>query len=118
VINVTWKSGELTALPIDDASVDVALLSQALHHAPQPSRAVAEAVRIVRPGGTVLVLDLRRHDQAWVRERLGDERLGFSDHELERLLRDAGLHHVRVQVGTRKTGDPFTVLIASGRKPR
>ena len=65
----------------------------------------------------MLVLDLRRHDQVWVRERLGDERLGFPDQELERLLRDAGLHDVRVQVGTRKTGDPFTVLIGSGRKP-
>ena len=117
VKNVTWKSGELTRLPIQDASVDLALLSQALHHAPEPLRALAEAVRIVRPGGTVLVLDLRQHDQVWVRERLGDERLGFPDQEPERLLRDAGLHDVRVQVGTRKTGDPFTVLIGSGRKP-
>jgi ArsR family transcriptional regulator len=117
VKNVTWKSGELTSLPIHDASVDLALLSQALHHAPEPSRALAEAVRIVRPGGTLLVLDLRQHDQGWVRERLGDERLGFSDHELDRLLRGAGLTDIRVQVGTRKTGDPFTVLIASGRKP-
>jgi ArsR family transcriptional regulator len=117
VKNVTWKRGELTSLPIRDATVDLALLSQALHHAAEPSRALAEAVRIVRPGGTVLVLDLREHDQLWVRERLGDERLGFSDQELEGLLRDAGLEDVRVQVGTRKTGDPFTVLIASGRKP-
>ena len=117
VKNVTWKSGDLTSLPIQDASVDLALLSQALHHAPEPLRALAEAVRIVRPSGTVLVLDLRQHDQVWVRERLGDERLGFSDKELERLLRDAGLEDVRVQVGTRKTGDPFTVLIASGRNP-
>lgn len=117
VKNITWKHGELTALPIHDASVDLALLSQALHHAPDPSRALAEAVRIVRPGGTLLVLDLRQHDQVWVRERLGDERLGFPDEELERLLCGAGLEDVRVQVGTRKTGDPFTVLIASGRKP-
>ena len=116
VKNITWKHGELTALPIHDASVDLALLSQALHHAPDPSRALAEAVRIVRPGGTLLVLDLRQHDQVWVRERLGDERLGFPDEELERLLCGAGLEDVRVQVGTRKTGDPFTVLIASGRK--
>src|SRR5262249_36089045 len=107
VKNVTWKSGELTALPIDDASVDVALLSQALHHAPHPSRALAEAVRIVRPGGTVLVLDLRQHDQTWVRERLGDERLGFSDRELERLLREAGRPRGWVQGGHRQTRYPF-----------
>jgi SAM-dependent methyltransferase len=116
VSNITWKKGDLAKLPLKDATVDVALLSQALHHAQHPDDAVAEAVRILRPGGRLLVLDLRAHDQAWVRERLGDEHLGFSDEELSRLLNDAGLHHVRVNVGARKTGDPFTVLIASGVK--
>ncbi len=116
VTSITWKKGDLMKLPLADGSVDVALLSQALHHAARPERALAEAVRILRPGGRVLVLDLREHDQAWVRERLGDERLGFRDTELEQLLRAAGLERVRVNVGARKTGDPFTVLIASGTK--
>ena len=116
VINITWKTGDLAALPLDDASVDVALLSQALHHAQQPELAISEAVRILRPGGRVLVLDLRAHDQAWVRERLGDVQLGFSDEDLSRLLHGAGLRDLRVNVGARKTGDPFTVLIASGMK--
>ena len=117
VSNVTWKKGDVSKLPIADASVDVALLSQALHHAADPARALAEAARIVRRGGRVLVLDLRAHDQAWVRDRLGDARLGFADRELEGLLRGAGFERVRVQVGARRTGDPFTVLIASGSKP-
>jgi SAM-dependent methyltransferase len=116
VNNITWKKGDLATLPLADASVDVALLSQALHHAQRPDRAIAEAVRILRPEGRVLVLDLRAHDQAWVRERLGDEQLGFSDEELSRLLTGAGLEQVRVTIGARKTGDPFTVLIASGVK--
>jgi SAM-dependent methyltransferase len=115
--NITWKQGELAAVPLAEASVDVALLSQALHHSPRPERVLTESLRILRPGGRVLVLDLREHEQAWVRERLGDERLGFADAELERLLRGAGFEHVRVNVGARKTGDPFTVLIASGQKP-
>jgi SAM-dependent methyltransferase len=117
VSNVTWKKGELSKLPIASEAVDVALLSQALHHAADPARAVAEAVRILRPGGRVLVLDLREHEETWVRERLGDQRLGFADQELDALLRAAGLERVRVQVGARRTGDPFTVLIASGTKP-
>jgi hypothetical protein len=62
----------------------------------------------------VLVLDLRKHEETWVRERFGDKRLGFDDEELRRLLEGAGLQHVRVTTGARLAGDPFTVLIASG----
>src|SRR5262245_31781155 len=56
VSNVIWKKGELEHLPLDDASVDVAMLSQALHHAHDPAKALAEAVRVTVPGGRVLVL--------------------------------------------------------------
>ena len=117
VDNVVWKRGELEKLPIRDASVDVALLSQALHHAASPARAVAEASRITVPGGRVLILDLREHREEWVRAKLGDRTLGFSDGELKRMLVDAGLTNVRVGVGARKSGDPFTVLVASATKP-
>jgi SAM-dependent methyltransferase len=117
VSNVIWKRGELEKLPVKDDSVDVALLSQALHHAADPARAVVEAARIAVPGGRVLILDLRTHTEEWVRSKLGDQALGFRDDELGRLLTSAGLREVRVGVGARKAGDPFTVLIASGMKP-
>ncbi len=116
VSNVVWKKGELEKLPLRDGSVDVAMLSQALHHAIDPSRAVAEAARVTAPGGRVLVLDLRTHHEDWVRAKLGDRRLGFDDDELKRMLTAAGLEHVKAGVGARKSGDPFTVLIASGTK--
>jgi ArsR family transcriptional regulator len=116
VSNVTWKKGELEKLPIRDASVDVALFSQALHHAPDPAEAMREAARILVPGGRVLVLDLREHEETWVRERLGDRWLGFTDERLAGVLRDAGFHHIKVGVGARRTGDPFTVLVASATK--
>ena len=67
------------------------MLSQALHHAHDPARAVAEAARITAPGGRVLVLDLRAHDEEWVRAKLGDRALGFDDDELRRMLTAAGL---------------------------
>jgi SAM-dependent methyltransferase len=118
VRNVTWRRGDIERLPLGDASVDVAILSQALHHAERPARAVAEAARILVPGGRVLVLDLREHDQSWVRDRLGDRWLGFADQTLARLLEDAGLTEVHVSIGTRRAGDPFTVLIASGLKTK
>src|SRR5262249_37444059 len=115
ISNVIWKKGELEKLPMKDASVDVAMLSQALHHAQNPAPALVEAVRVTTAGGRVLVLDLRKHEEEWVRGKLGDRRLGFDDEELRRLMTGAGLVDVRVGVGARKSGDPFTVLIASGR---
>jgi ubiquinone/menaquinone biosynthesis C-methylase UbiE len=117
VSNVTWKNGELENLPLADESVDVALLSQALHHATDPAQAIAEAARIVVPGGRILLLDLREHNEVWVKERLGDRWTGFSEERLRQLLAAAGVEEIKVTVGARRTGDPFTVLIASGTKP-
>ena len=117
VRNITWRQGEIERIPLRDGSVDLAILSQALHHAADPAAAIAEAARIVVPGGRVVVLDLREHDQEWVTERLGDRWRGFADAALARLLKQAGLSGVNVSVGARRAGDPFTVLIASGVKP-
>ena len=116
VSNIAWKRGELEHVPLDDESVDIAVLSQALHHAEDPAQALAEAARVLRPGGKLLVLDLRQHDQAWVQGALGDRWLGFKDAELEKMLGEAGFSAVEVRVGARKTGDPFTVLVAGGTK--
>jgi ArsR family transcriptional regulator len=114
--NITWKRGDLDRLPLGDRTIDVALLSQALHHADKPAAALAEAWRILRPGGRVLILDLRAHDHAWVRAKLGDRWLGFDDKALAALLKSAGFEDVTVRVGAKRTGDPFTVLVAAGTK--
>lgn len=117
VTNILWKRGTLEKLPVGDDTVDIVLLSQALHHAEDPSRVMHEAVRILVPGGRTLVLDLREHAETWVRERLGDRVLGFSAPTLKSILADAGLIDVKVTVGAHRAGDPFSVLIASGTKP-
>jgi SAM-dependent methyltransferase len=117
VTNVEWRKGDLSRLPLRDASHDVALLSQSLHHASDPERAIAEAVRVLRPSGRLLLMDLKAHDQSWVRARFGDRHLGFTVDELRELLEGGGLTHVRVSTGAARRGDPFTVLVASGTKP-
>lgn len=114
VSNVDWKRGEIERLPLDDASVDVALLSQALHHAEAPARALAEAFRVLVDGGRVLVLDLAAHEQEWVRDRLGDRWTGFDPAALDAMMRDVGLQDVTVQPVL--PGDPFAVLTAIGTK--
>jgi SAM-dependent methyltransferase len=116
--NVTWRRGELEKLPIDDESVDVALLSQALHHASDPGRAIAEAARITAPGGRVLILDLREHHEEWVRAKLGDRALGFQEEQLVAMLLACGLEQPRTRIGSSRAGDPFAVLIAAASKPR
>jgi len=111
------RLGDIHHLPFARNAFDVVTIHQVLHYLDDPERAIAEAARVLRPGGRLLVLDLREHDEPWVRTRFGDRWLGFSDTALEGLLAGAGVGDVRVQVGARQSGDPFVVLIASGTKP-
>jgi ArsR family transcriptional regulator len=116
VKNITWKRGDLQKVPIDDGTMDLVLLSQALHHAEEPRTTLREAHRILRPGGRVLLLDLREHGEAWVTSTLGDRWLGFDDKSLEKLITGTGFTNTTVRVGASRTGDPFAVLIAAGTK--
>ena len=119
VENVEWRQGEIEQLPLDDGAVDVALLSQALHHALDPRLALTEATRVAADGGRVLLLDLRAHTEAWTKARLGDRWLGFSPEAVTEMMGQAGLVDLVVRPATDDTGDdPFGVLTAVGVKPR
>lgn len=116
--NVEYRQGDLEALPIDDESVDLAFLSQALHHAPHPDRAVREAARILRPGGRIAILDLRRHNFEEARELYADLWLGFSEVELDGFLEGAGFRGVDVLTVHREKQAPhFETVLALGQKP-
>ena len=116
--NLEYRQGDMEQPPIRPGSVDVAILSQALHHAVHPPRALEAAWKILRPGGTLLVLDLVEHAFEAAREMYADVWLGFAPVELSRLMREAGFGGITVEVVAKeKEGPGFQTLLAVGNRP-
>ena len=88
--NVEFRRGDAEKIPLESASVDAAFSVMVLHFLADPARAVAELVRVTRPGGSVVLLDLVPHDQEWMRDEMAHRRLGFARAEIEKWLRAAG----------------------------
>jgi ubiquinone/menaquinone biosynthesis C-methylase UbiE/DNA-binding transcriptional ArsR family regulator len=115
--NLTYKLGDIEQVPLPEKSVDLAILSQALHHAQHPQVAVDEAFRILRPGGQLLVLDLNEHGFEKARELYADVWLGFKESALHGFLKKAGFAKVEVAMVAREPNEPhFETLLASGVK--
>lgn len=115
--NLAYKLGDIEQVPLPDKSVDLAILSQALHHAQHPQQAVNEAYRILRPGGQVLILDLNEHTFEKARELYADVWLGFKESALHGFLKKAGFGKVEVTAVAKETSEPFfETLLASGVK--
>ena len=116
--NLEYRQGDMEQPPIRPGSVDVAILSQALHHAVHPPRALEAAWKILRPGGTLLVLDLVEHAFEAAREMYADVWLGFAPVELSRLMREAGFEGITVEVVAKeKEGPGFQTVLAVGHRP-
>jgi len=107
LLNLEYKVGDLEEVPLPTKSVDLALMSQSLHHAPNPEIALAEAHRVLKPGGQLIVIDLKKHQFEKARELYGDHWLGFGENELYRLIEDAGFCPPKVEVVAKEKKKPF-----------
>ncbi|MFL2658568.1 MAG: ArsR/SmtB family transcription factor [Akkermansiaceae bacterium] len=115
--NLEYRLGDIESPPIDDSSVDLAILSQALHHAEHPPKALSEAHRILKPGGRLIVLDLLQHTFEKARELYFDTWLGFPEAELAEMITSAGFSEVETAIVDREEIPPnFQTLLASATK--
>ena len=113
--NLEYRLGDLEEPPIESASVDVVLFSQALHHAARPQRAVESAFRILKPGGRILILDLASHTYEQAKELYAHVWLGFSGVELHAMLEKAGFTSPEVSIVAREQQAPnFQTILATG----
>ena len=116
--NLSYLLGDIEKVPLADNSTDLALLSQALHHAGKPEVAIAEAWRILRPGGRLVVIDLNQHTFEKAREIYADRWLGFSPNRLHHWIKESGFAEVRVDPVSKEIKEPFfETLLATGIKP-
>src|SRR5256885_244531 len=115
--NLEYRLGDLEEPPVAKNSVDLVLLSQALHHAIKPERAIQAAHRILKKNGRIVVLDLLSHRFDKERELYADRWLGFSEVKLHELLDEGGFREVEVSVVSREKENPqFQTVFATGVK--
>jgi len=116
--NVEVREGDMHALPFADASFDLVALMHALTYATRPAVAVAEAARVLRPGGHMLLSSLDKHEHRSVVEAYGHANLGFTEKELRRFADKAGLRVRSAASVTREKRPPhFEVISLIGEKP-
>jgi ArsR family transcriptional regulator len=93
---VEVRRGDMEALPIDDAMLDVAIVALVLHHVPEPARALAEINRVLKCGGRVLIVDMLPHDRVEYQQQMGHVWLGFSEKTIKKYLDGAGFETASV----------------------
>jgi ArsR family transcriptional regulator len=115
--NLEFRLGDLQNPPIEPHSVDLVILSQALHHAEDPGNAIEAAFKLLKPHGQILILDLLKHNFEKARELYGDRWLGFPESDLHRWLEQAGFKKVEINVVAREEQPPhFETLLAGAEK--
>ncbi|MCX6894483.1 MAG: metalloregulator ArsR/SmtB family transcription factor [Verrucomicrobia bacterium] len=115
--NLEFRLGDLQNPPVEPGSVDLVILSQALHHAADPAATLAAAYKLLKPHGSVMILDLLKHNFDKARELYGDQWLGFAESDLHRWLETAGFKKIEISVVAREEQPPhFQTILAGGEK--
>lgn len=115
--NLEFRLGDLETPPIEPHTVDLAVLSQALHHALEPARAIQSVYKILRPGAQIMILDLLKHNFERAHELYGDRWPGFAESDLHNWLEAAGFKKIEINVVAREEQPPhFETVLASAEK--
>jgi ArsR family transcriptional regulator len=115
--NLEFRLGDLQNPPIEPESVDLAILSQALHHAVEPGKTILAAYKLLKPGGQLMVLDLAKHTFERAHELYGDRWLGFAESDLHRWLEEAGFKKIEINIVAREEQPPhFETVLAGGHR--
>ena len=118
ISNLFYKEGNIEKVPLSPRSVDLALLSQSLHHAQHPEKAIGEAYRILKSGGQLVILDLKKHQFEKARELYKDQWLGFGENDLYRMIREAGFKRAKVEIVAKENKEPyFETILGVGERP-
>jgi ubiquinone/menaquinone biosynthesis C-methylase UbiE len=115
--NLEFRLGDLENPPIQPESVDLVVLSQALHHAADPKKSIASSHKILRAGGQIMILDLLQHQFEQAHDLYGDRWLGFAETDQQTWLEAAGFKKIEVTVVAREDQPPhFQTVLAAGEK--
>ncbi|MFN3944270.1 MAG: ArsR/SmtB family transcription factor [Allosphingosinicella sp.] len=114
-IEAELRQGDMYSLALPAGSADTVILHQVLHYAQQPASAVAEAARLLAPGGRLLVVDFAPHEREELRSRAAHARLGFADEAMIKYLEESGL---RGRVVEHLEGGELTVTVWIGERPQ
>lgn len=115
--NLEFRQGDLQNPPIEAGSVDLVILSQALHHAEDPAAALASAHKLLRPRGQIMILELMKHKFEDARKLYGDRWLGFAESDLQRWLEAAAFSKIEISVVAREEQPPhFETILAGAEK--
>jgi ArsR family transcriptional regulator len=115
--NLEFRLGDLQNPAIEAGSVDLVILSQALHHAEDPAAALVSAHKLLKPHGQIMILDLLKHSFEKARELYGDRWLGFAESDLHRWLEAADFKKIEISVVAREDQPPhFETILAGAEK--